>query len=92
MKTMRVMTYKLNKEKTEWEQDKEVDIKIKEMGFSTIATDDTKLAEEKQLGMFYLYIEGSGYPDYIGEADYFILKSDLDKLWFERRKRKIRKF
>jgi hypothetical protein len=92
MKTMRVMTYKLNKEKTEWEKDKEVDIKIKEMGFSTIAIDDTKLAEEKKLGMFHLYVDGSGYPDYIGEADYYILESDLNKLWFERSKRKIRKF
>jgi len=91
MKTMKVMTYKLNKEKTEWEQDKEVDIKIKEMGFSTISSEDIKLPEEKQLNMYILNVEGSGYPNYIGEADYYILKSDLDKLWAEKRKRKIRK-
>jgi len=88
---MKVMTYKLNEEKNEWQQDKEVDIKIKEMGFSTISSEDLKLPQEKQLNMYYLYLEGTGYPDYKGESEYYVLKEDVDKLWFEKSKRKVRK-
>jgi hypothetical protein len=91
MKTMRVMTYKINKEKNEWEQDKEVDIKIKEIGFSTVSSQDLKLPKEKQLNMCFLYLEGTGYPDYKGEGEYNILEPDLNKLWFEKSKRKVRK-